>query len=290
MNSALIFRLSAGYILRRVTLTSPLFGGDLIKGLVAGAISQANLGHLARDVEQTRRWGAPDSIAPLDLRRPISAYAVAAALGVPRETVRRKVKELTASGFLLELPAGFVVNAEHVSTPEVLATLAILTEATYQFCLDLVDAGHPGPVSAQPPVLHRAVMRMTTAYALRFFEELRIAADGDILGGVTFLALNAANVRHMDLKAALPDGVRFIPISDRRPATALSLAAELGQPRETVRRQLSKIVSMGYARRAAGGVLADPARLPTPIVDRVLSRNDANLRLLLTGLTGLGTR
>lgn len=287
MNSALIFRLSSNYILARVALTTPLFDGDVVKSLVAGVVAQANLQHLARNAEQARRWGGMDSLAPAELRRPISAYAVASALEVPRETVRRKVKQLIASGFLREQSGGLVVDAQQAATPQGLQAMVVLSALTDRFCADLAKAGHAGPFPEAPITLHRAAMRLSTAYALRFFEELRIAADGDILGGLTFLALNNANVRHLD-RAALPPNLRIIPLADRKPATALSLAAELSQPRETVRRQLSRIVSLGYAHRVAGGVIADPSRLPAAAVDRVIARNEANLRPLLTGLRQIG--
>ncbi len=286
MNSALIFRLSSRYILRRVALAAPLFGGDLMKALVAGVVAQANLGHLARDPDLTRRWGGFADIAPSDLRRPISASAVAAALGAPRETVRRKVKDLIASGYLTEQPVGLVVNATDASTSEAIEILAGLSALTDQFCAELADANHAGPFPERPITLHRAAIRISTAYDLRFFEELGIAADGDLMGGLTFLALNTANVRHLDWKA-MPPGQRFIAMSERRPATALSLAAELLQPRETLRRQLSRIVAMGYARRQAGGVVADPSRLPAELVDRILARNEINLRPFLASLRQL---
>ncbi len=60
------------------------------------AINQANNAPLTRDPEARARYGGLDALAPDGERRPVSINAVAASLGLPFETVRRRIRRLAA--------------------------------------------------------------------------------------------------------------------------------------------------------------------------------------------------
>lgn len=296
MRTWLICRLALGYVTDRVRLTAPLFGADLGGWLVAATVSQANLGHLQRDPAATRAWGRLDTVAPEGLRRPISAYAAAGALGMSRETVRRKLKALTEAGFLVEGEGGWRVRPGRTAEPDAVRLVEAVAARTAGFCAELAAAGSPEAAAllAEPVgpdgTLPRAVVRASGAFALRMFEEIRVAADGDLAAGTAFLALAQANVRHLDWRAdpaLFRDGPP--PAQLRRPLPALTLAAELGLPRETVRRHLARLTALGHVRADPEGLVADPRSLPEALRARLVARTGANVRLLLKALRGTGT-
>lgn len=292
MTAWLVSRFAAEYVLRRLKLTSGVFGSDLVAALVSASVSQASIGHIARDPELSRLWGGSEPVIPRELRRPISAYAVAAALGLPRETVRRKIRTLVASGYMEEEPDGVVVRADRASDPAFMEAMRDMARLTSAFCADLGEAGYaaayaqPGEVPTQPRL--RVVALNTTAFMLRFFEDLNAVAE-DQLTGLSYLAIAAANTRHLDWRADVsPFRGGMAPIGLRKPVTALALATELGVPRETARRQVRKLTDMGHARLVTGGVVIDPSRLPRPEADNFVGRTEANVRRLLTTLRDTG--
>lgn len=91
--------------LRMARLAHDCFpGDDLTDVVIYLTVVAASGGHVLR---------APDLLAELDGRplpnaqkRPTAARAVAAATGLPRETVRRKLKALVAAGRLIEADDG----------------------------------------------------------------------------------------------------------------------------------------------------------------------------------------
>ncbi len=66
------------------------------------AVISANLGRLTRDPGSF----SDDQPPPEDARLPVSRRAIAASVGLPRETVRRKVIELVQKGHLVEVRGG----------------------------------------------------------------------------------------------------------------------------------------------------------------------------------------
>ena len=92
---------------------SRAFGGDLQEMLVLAVIGQVHLrAHLdaARDGSVSRRAGPAD--------RSISASRLADVTGIPRQTVRRKLQRLQASGWIEQSPQGrwqLVIDASGVS-------------------------------------------------------------------------------------------------------------------------------------------------------------------------------
>lgn len=83
-----------------------LFDGDLTAFLVFAEIAQYNMSRAlhAFDFHGTRdaaRWKALLRALPGQKVAPCNALSISAATGVPRETVRRKVKELQRRGWLV---------------------------------------------------------------------------------------------------------------------------------------------------------------------------------------------
>ena len=92
----LVSRMSADYLLRVVEPINRHIG-DVVTGLVLMEVFHANTSHLADTVGGSARpdWSA-DSFVADDNRRPVSAADVARNLGMPTETVRRRLAKLVA--------------------------------------------------------------------------------------------------------------------------------------------------------------------------------------------------
>lgn len=85
-----------------------LFDGDITMAIVLGELGQHVSAYCcSRD--------CPDQ-SPQSLRRS-NAHSIAAASGIPRETVRRKLEKLIALGWITELPNGGVSLNTRLDTP-----------------------------------------------------------------------------------------------------------------------------------------------------------------------------
>jgi hypothetical protein len=91
-----LLKLGMDYFLRQLAVLSAPFGGDVLLAATFVAIAQASVKHLNEP-------GLPSPLAvegvfPDGMRRPVTIAAVARTLGLPRETARRYVHRLIASG------------------------------------------------------------------------------------------------------------------------------------------------------------------------------------------------
>ena len=109
----LVLRLAGEFISGWMRPWSHHYPTGFLYGLIFAAILQAN---------------DSDEMASLadSARVPISAYAVAASLGLPTETVRRYVQRLEADGLLLRSPNGYIVP---IAAFETVTGRALLTNA-----------------------------------------------------------------------------------------------------------------------------------------------------------------
>jgi hypothetical protein len=99
------------FIVRHLIRVYHAFDGDLLEAIVLGEVAHHNVSPYLAALNEARRNGAasppgPDSAAYL----PTNAFSIAQSTGIPRQTVRRKVKALVARGWLLESKAGLVVS------------------------------------------------------------------------------------------------------------------------------------------------------------------------------------
>ena len=98
-------RISSDYVLRALQLVRTYAAGDLIDGVIRAAIIQANVGHLISP--DTPGGGGVEP--PDELLRPVSVMSLSATLGVPYETMRRRVTKMSASGICKRVRGGFIV-------------------------------------------------------------------------------------------------------------------------------------------------------------------------------------
>lgn len=112
----LIARHSVEYVLRSLRLVAAHYGDDMILAVVANEIVAANVAHLTA-THATATFDSLESVPPDELRRPVSALAVAGSLGVPRETARRHIKRLEALGMCRKVKGGYIIPSEKLSSP-----------------------------------------------------------------------------------------------------------------------------------------------------------------------------
>ncbi|QDX82158.1 hypothetical protein B9N43_13440 [Denitratisoma sp. DHT3] len=82
------------------------FDGDLIMGLVFGEICLRNIGRVLRPLaaqqgKAPEQWQAFLERLKRERITPCNALSISEATGIPRETVRRKVKKLEETGWLM---------------------------------------------------------------------------------------------------------------------------------------------------------------------------------------------
>jgi Mn-dependent DtxR family transcriptional regulator len=113
----LIVRLSSDYLLR---LAEPInsYMGDLISGVLLMDVIQANTEHLGDTVGgvDDESWRA-EGFVPDDLRRPVRVTSLSARLGIPNETVRRRLAQLVARDLCERKGDGFIVPARTLARP-----------------------------------------------------------------------------------------------------------------------------------------------------------------------------
>lgn len=79
----------------------PVFQSDFAKVLIVHAIGVASVSRLMSRPESAG-YEALSEIVPAELQVPVNALSIAESTGIPRETVRRKIKEMIADGFLVD--------------------------------------------------------------------------------------------------------------------------------------------------------------------------------------------
>jgi hypothetical protein len=89
-------------ILRLCRLASDHYGPDLERFLVYLAVISAGASRFQRDPEMRARYADQEPL-PEGYRTPVSRRAIAESVGLPRETVRRKIAALIADGHLVEV-------------------------------------------------------------------------------------------------------------------------------------------------------------------------------------------
>ena len=100
-------------MLRSLQLVIGLANGEILNGLIAMAISQANIAHL---IQPDGRCPPLTGPPPDEARRPVSVLALSQSLGLPYETTRRHVEKLVKSGYCVRVHKGVIVPAASMDT------------------------------------------------------------------------------------------------------------------------------------------------------------------------------
>ena len=282
---------SAAEVARRDQLIGHLafdFVLEMARGGIAGlkpletllimAVNQANIAPLTRDPEARDRFGALDSPAPDDMRRPVSVRAVAASMRLPYETARRNIKRLEQRGVCRVSGAGVVVPADFLLTPAYLETAVLGHDRMYGLYRVLRARGLLDPLppaqylEGKPPI--RAAVRLMSDFLLRSAEALD-ARTGDLISSLVILPLLAA--------AAGANPGRATP-----QISVAALARRVRLPSETVRRHVASLTAAGLCEGQPRGVnLGDPT-LASPLWRGLLRENAIAVQRLYAGLSERG--
>jgi hypothetical protein len=261
---------------------------DFTDALILATLVQSNSAAVAGDADLQRRYATLDSPIPQPVRRAISVNAVAASLGLPFETVRRRTKKLIDAGFCEATGQGVrVSDASMRSTAhrEALDACYLLVRQLHQRlrhagCLasmDLPPQAEPFPGPA-PPV--RIVWRAGADYFLRMMEVL-LPHFPNLIRPFVVLEVVRANTAGFSDAMRGEDGLdpeAFMPDDHRRPVRASDVAISLGLPHETVRRHLLvEEAEGGRCVRVRGGFIVPAAVLAR---SNVLAGWTANFRYL----------
>jgi len=137
----------------------------------------------------------------------------------------------------------------------------------------------------------RAAYRFGAEYVMRSLQILSSLANGDLVAGLVSMAINQANVAHLNPGAASGpfDGIDQPPPDEvRRPVSVLALSTSLGMPYETTRRCVARLIAAGQCRRVKGGVIVPADALASDRHPELLRANHANLRRLMRNLRTAG--
>lgn len=262
-------------------------GGSILDVLIVAVVVEANLADMASDPELQARYASLSSPPPDAVRRPVKVSSVAAAVGLPYETVRRRLIRLTELGDCAIGPTGVVVPAARLSSPD-FARIAVeryaRTRALYEDLLELgalADMAIHDEVAAPAEAPVRLCNRLLSEYYLRTLN-LLMRRVGDPLAALILLGVARANLEGQSREARA--STEILPDSARRPARRRAIADQMGLPAETVRRRLIDLERRGYCRTAPGGVVLEAKALLQPEALALFQENQANLLRFLSRL------
>jgi len=104
-------RLLSEYYLRLIEMMMRRLG-DPISFLVVIGLARANMADLSAEAR------AADALQPESARRPVRRSALAAQLGLPAETIRRRLIELEQNGYCLATRGGIMISIDLVRRPD----------------------------------------------------------------------------------------------------------------------------------------------------------------------------
>lgn len=280
--------LSLAYLLDSIEISRD--GADIVDRLLVAAILDANLGPVKQDASLQAAYAGVHDPPPQALFRPVSINAIAQSLGLPFETVRRRVSRLVRGGTCAVIAQGLVASQDHLGSSAFKAMSVARYERLRRFYVDLKAADALPPLrdgaaaqspSGEAPV--RIANRILAEHLMRFIEMV-MRRIGDPLTALVLLHMARANIEDVDLsRGDLEDlAARTRPITNKRLADLLNISPE------TVRRRTGALSRTGYCRRTALGFVARFEMLDRPELVRLVAHNAAEMRRLFTDLDRLG--
>lgn len=130
----LVSRVAVDFLLRGIGEAAQLFDGDMARAMIFLTLAQASVVGDRKASHEAAIYS--DGVISDAQRRPVSTMAVANALSMPRETVRRHVNALVEMGYCTRLPdRRLLVTEDVIRLPEITAT----TQRTIQHFRRLLD-------------------------------------------------------------------------------------------------------------------------------------------------------
>jgi DNA-binding Lrp family transcriptional regulator len=287
-------RLAMAYLLDAIAI----FRGEdhFLDALLVSAISQANVDLITRQADLQVAYAAPEAAPPDALRRPVSMNALASSLGLPFETVRRRVRGLLARGICEAACGGVIVPTRQLSSPAYIKRTFESYERLRAFYYQLSDLGLlkqlPAPSIDLGETLTplRTVARVSNDYALRVVDSL-MRAMGDLMAGIILMEVVRCNTERLTARQRGGEGNApqdYVSDEFRRPVSVSSLGRRIGLPVETVRRHAAELLARGLCIRVRGGLVAPAEALARPAMAAFAAEHLMNLHRMFAALAQLG--
>ena len=106
-----MIHLIMGFIQRVDILRRKAHFGDMDQAIVAGMVGVGGIDHMLKVPEFRESFGDTRTIVGVEGQRGVNAFSIAEATGIPRETVRRKLKDLVVHGVVMEKERGRYIMA-----------------------------------------------------------------------------------------------------------------------------------------------------------------------------------
>ena len=141
-NSRLMAYMIGHYLQHLESVRREVYVGDLELARIAEMIAMAGVETGMRDPAFRARHASFDSIVGVAGQRAVNATSISNAVGMPRETVRRKLKQLLKLGFIVEKGrACYVLKPGVLQAPRRQAALARGIEQTVQLINQCLEHG-----------------------------------------------------------------------------------------------------------------------------------------------------
>lgn len=240
-----IVRVSTEFFLRGVDLFGELQDDDTIGGLVVMTL-----------------WY--DQLVG-SRRKPMSIRELARKLDLPYETVRRHVRQLELSGACIVDNGKLTVSSTMQRKARTTGTLRkifvnavrLLGDLTRLEVVNFEARTASSPRSRRMGKDQTIIALAAIGLLLRAMKALRGFFGDDLMKGLVFTAIRAANIKHYTNTS--PAAHRSIlPDTHRLPVSALAISDSLRLPYETVRRHADILVKEGLCTRVGRRGLVVP--------------------------------
>ena len=119
-----------------------IYAGDLDLAAVGETVGLVGIEPNLRKPEFREKFGSFQAVIGVEGQQAVNALTISAATGIPRETVRRKLKRLLAGGVIAEKSRGaYVIKPGFIQRPENLAVVERSLRDTLRFMNDCVKLG-----------------------------------------------------------------------------------------------------------------------------------------------------
>lgn len=264
-------------------------GHDLIDALLFTAVLTANVTPILRSTDLQLAYATIDAPAPEGLRRPVSVSAIAHSLGMPFETVRRRIARLVRAGVLAHAERGVFATADSVVSPAYVGIMLDRHARMQRFYADLTALGALAEAETSAPPAPEAPVRITNRalaeYMLRVIGDLTDFA-GDVASALVLAGMVRANTLEFS-PSALTAWARA-PADHALPIRTGALAGRLGLSPETCRRYAVGLEVAGLCRRGPKGLVATVSSASRQVLGRIAQDNLANVQRLFGRLRQLG--
>jgi hypothetical protein len=117
------------------------YGDDLDIAAIAETVGIGAIEAEMRDPAFRKEFADYDQVVGIERQRPVNALSVSAATGIPRETVRRKLKILLERGLLVEKEGGYIYKPGVMQQPQHRAAFEHGMRDTLQFVNECLKLG-----------------------------------------------------------------------------------------------------------------------------------------------------